>query len=192
MKYWPVPESYSTKPPEKGVPGSFWENREDRHHCGVDIYAPKGSKVQAVEAGEILEVGQFTSPELTPYWNVTYYILIQIKNGWVSKYAELGEVLVKAGERVRGGQVIALVGSVLNPDQIGEGSPPYIRRLRENGNQSMLHFELYEEKPSSSEHYLGGNCFRERKPDGLLDAAAYLRDSSLQGRMIPETKNERP
>jgi murein DD-endopeptidase MepM/ murein hydrolase activator NlpD len=192
LKFWPVPESYSTKPPEKGAPGSFWEDREDRHHCGVDIYAPKGSKVRAVEAGEIIEIGPFTSPELIPYWNVTHYILIQIQNGWVSKYAELGEVLVKAGERVRGGQVIGLVGSVLNSDKITEGSPPYIRRLRENGNQSMLHFELYEEKPASSENYLGGNCFRENKPDGLLDAASYLRDSSLEGLMISKTKGEMP
>ena len=176
MKFWPVPESYSRELPEKGAPGSFWENREDRHHCGVDIYAPKGSRVRAVEAGEVIEVGRFTSPELLSYWNVTYYLLLQLQNGLVSKYAELGEVLVKAGQRVRAGQVIALVGSVLNPDKITEGSPPYIRCLRDNGKQSMLHFELYEKGPTSSENYLGGNCFEEIKPDGLLDAASYLRD----------------
>ena len=180
MKFWPVPESYSTKLPEKGAPGSFWEDREDRHHCGVDIYAPKGSKVRAVEAGVVIEIGEFTSPQLIPYWNVTYYILLQLQNGWVSKYAELGEVLVKAGERVKAGQVIALVGSVLNPDRITERSPAYVQRLRENGNQSMLHFELYKKRPTSSEDYLGGNCFREKKVDGLLDAASYLQDSSLR------------
>jgi murein DD-endopeptidase MepM/ murein hydrolase activator NlpD len=180
VKFWPVPESYSRKLPEYGAPGSFWENREDRHHCGVDIYAPKGSKVRAVEAGEIIEVGRFTSPELLSYWNVTYYILLQLRNDLVSNYAELGEVLVKAGQRVKAGQVIALVGSVLNLDKITEGSPPYIQRLRQNGNQSMLHFELYEKRPTSSENYVGGNYFRESKPDGLLDAASYLRDSSLR------------
>jgi murein DD-endopeptidase MepM/ murein hydrolase activator NlpD len=191
VRFWPVPESYSTKLPGEGEPGSFWENREDRRHCGVDIYAPKGSKVCAVEAGKVTEVGLFTSPELIPYWNVTCYILIQTQNGWVSKYAELGEVLVKAGESVRGGQVIGLVGSVLNPDKIAEGSPPYIRRLRENGNQSMLHFELYEEKPTSSEGYLGGNCFRAHKPHGLLDAASYLKSASPQ-RKNPETRGDMP
>jgi hypothetical protein len=45
----------------------------------------------------------------------------------------------------------------------------------------MLHFELYEERPTSLGDYLGGNLFRENKPDGLLDAASYLKDSSLQG-----------
>ena len=192
MKFWPVPESFSKKLPEKGAPGSFWENREDRHHCGVDIYAPKGSKVCAVEAGEVIDIGQFTSPETIPYWNVTYYILIQLRNGWVSKYAELGQVLVKAGQKVKAGQVIALVGSVLNPERITEKSPPYIQRLRENGNQSMLHFELYQERPTSSESYLGGNCFRENKPDSLLDAASYLEDSSLQGLIVSGTKGEKP
>ena len=139
----------------------------------------RGARCAQWRREKVIDIGQFTSPELIPYWNVTYYILIQLQNGWVSKYAELGQVLVKAGERVRSGQVIALVGSVLNPDKITEGSPPYIQRLRENGNQSMLHFELYQEKPTSSENYLGGNCFRENRPHSLLDAAYYLRDSNL-------------
>ncbi len=179
MKFWPVPESYSKELPEWGTPGSFWENREDRYHCGVDIYAPRGSRVRAVESGEVIEVGRFTSPELVPYWNVTHYILLRLQNGWVTKYAELGRVFVKIGQEVTGGRVIALVGSVLNPDKITDASPPYVQRLRDNGNQSMLHFEIYKERPISSENYLGGNCLEGKKPDNLLDATSYLRDSSL-------------
>ncbi len=177
MKFWPVPESYSKKLPEEGDPGSFWEDREDRHHCGVDIYAPKGSIVRAVEDGEVIDVGEFTSPNLIQYWNLTYFVLIQLENGSVSKYAELGEVLVKAREMVKAGQIIASIGSVLNPDKITQGSPSYIQGLRKNGHQSMLHFELYKGTPPSLESYLGGNCFGEERPEGLLDAASYLRDS---------------
>ncbi len=27
--------------PQIGEAGSFWENRGDRYHCGVDLYAPE-------------------------------------------------------------------------------------------------------------------------------------------------------
>jgi murein DD-endopeptidase MepM/ murein hydrolase activator NlpD len=179
MKFWPVPESYSRSLPESGSPGSFWENRDDRHHCGVDIYAPKGSAVRTVEGGEVMEVGQFTSPEILPYWNRTYYILIKHHDGIVSRYAELEKVHVKIGDKVRAGQAIAQVGSVLNPEKITDASPPYIRRLRENGNQSMLHFEIYKGMPTTAEDYLGGNSFQSEKPESLLDATSYLKETIL-------------
>jgi murein DD-endopeptidase MepM/ murein hydrolase activator NlpD len=179
MKFWPVPDSYSKNLPGKGDPGSFWENRDDRHHCGVDIYAPKGSRVVAVESGEVVGVGQFSSPEILPYWNRTYYILIKHHDGIVSKYAELEKVNVKVGDSVRAGQAIAQVGSVLNPERITDASPPYIRRLRENGNQSMLHFELHKGMPALLDDYLGGNCFQREIPVSLLDAASYLKEAML-------------
>jgi murein DD-endopeptidase MepM/ murein hydrolase activator NlpD len=178
MKFWPVPESHSRRLPQGGEPGSFWENRDDRYHCGVDIYAPKGSAVRAIEEGEVIDVGEFTSPEVLPYWNRTYYILVRHHDGVVSKYAELEKVNIRVGDFVRGGQVIGLVGSVLNPEKITETSPSYIRRLKENGNQSMLHFELYEGTPARPANYLGGNSFGGKKPKNLLDATSYLKDSA--------------
>jgi hypothetical protein len=60
MVQWPVPESYSQRIPFPPSPGSFWENRDDRHHCGVDIYAPCGSVVVAVESGEV----EYIAPSL--------------------------------------------------------------------------------------------------------------------------------
>lgn len=57
MRYWPVPDSYSKNIPLHGSSGSFWENRGDRYHCGVDIYAPPGSKVIAIECGEVIDLG---------------------------------------------------------------------------------------------------------------------------------------
>lgn len=179
MKTWPVPNSYSQTLPEQGAAGAFWEDRGDRRHCGVDIYAPEGSDVIAVASGQVIDVGVFSSPELVPYWNITYYILIQQQDGFISKYAELQDVVVAVGESVQSGQVIGRVGSVLNPDKISSDAPPYVRELEHCGHLSMLHFELYRDPPVKPESYLGGNIFDHVKPHNLLDATAYLAVADL-------------
>lgn len=174
MKFWPVPDSYDKILPHGGAPGSFWENRGDRNHCGIDIYAPGRSPVLAADAGRVIETGVFTSPAAVSYWNVTYYILIRHEDGLVAKYAELEEVFVREGEMPMAGAVIGLVGSVLNPDKITEHSPPYVQLLKGNGHSSMLHFELYEGLPSMPVNYLGGNSFNSLKPLNILDPTSYI------------------
>ena len=98
MKHWPVPNSYSKSIPTENSSGSFWECRKDRHHCGIDIYAPDGSDVLSIEDGTVIDCGIFTSPDRIPYWNTTYYLLIKNETGLICKYAELGRVTVKVGE----------------------------------------------------------------------------------------------
>jgi len=77
MKYWPVPNSYSKKAPIKGDPGSFWEDRGDRRHCGIDIYAPAGSEVISIDDGTVIGMDSFTSKDKISYWNETNYVLIK-------------------------------------------------------------------------------------------------------------------
>jgi murein DD-endopeptidase MepM/ murein hydrolase activator NlpD len=174
VKFWPVPDSYSKTLPAAGDAGSFWEDRGDRRHCGIDIYAPRKSAVLAVDSGRVEHMGIFTSPRDVPYWNVTYYLLICHDDGKVSKYAELGEVLVKEGVEVQGGELIGRVGSVLNPEKITANAPSYVQRLKENGHPSMLHFELYQGMPLPPYDYLGGNTFNAAKPSNLLDPKPFL------------------
>lgn len=174
MKHWPVPNSYSKIIPAAGSPGSFWENRADRHHCGVDIYAPEGSGVLSIEDGEVIDVGISTSPDKVSYWNTTNYVLVKNKTGFVCKYAELGDVTVCVGESVKAGQLIGHVGLVLNVDKITKDSPPYIQKIGKEGNPSMLHFELYKSPPTENDDYLGGNWFGDTKPKSLLNPTGYL------------------
>jgi murein DD-endopeptidase MepM/ murein hydrolase activator NlpD len=174
MKFWPVPNSYTKILPNAGTPGSFWEDRGDRNHCGIDIYAPRRSPVLAVDTGRVVEAGIFTSPAAVPYWNVTYYVLVQQEDGLVAKYAELDEAFVKEGDRAGAGEVIGLVGSVLNPNEITGDSPPYVQLLKGNGHSSMLHFELYQGLPMMPFKYLGGNAFNPEKPPNILDPTLYL------------------
>ncbi len=173
MKFWPVPNSFSKNLPEKGS-GSFWEDRGDRWHCGVDIYAPEGSKVIAIEDCKVLKIGLFTNPERADYWNFTYFALVKQKDEKFCKYAELGEVLIKEGDFVKAGSQIGTVGLVLNPWKIDEESPIYIQKLKEN--PSMLHFETYSGSPEESEEYLGGNWFGVKKPKKLLNPVIYLKN----------------
>ncbi|ODS38406.1 MAG: hypothetical protein A7316_08010 [Candidatus Altiarchaeales archaeon WOR_SM1_86-2] len=175
MRYWPVPNSYSKTVPVKGSPGSFWEDRGDRYHCGVDIYAPEGSDVCSVEDCKDIGIGVCTSSKDVRYWNTTHYILVKNKTGFVCKYAELGDVKVRAGEFVNASQLIASVGRVLNPDKINEESPEYVQKLKAIGNLSMLHFELYKKSSIIDERYdLGGSWFSNAKPKNLLDPGDYL------------------
>jgi murein DD-endopeptidase MepM/ murein hydrolase activator NlpD len=175
MKYWPVPNSHSKSIPTAGFPGSFWEDRGDRHHCGIDIYAPNNSDVISIEEGKVVDIGIFTSPDKLPYWNTTRYIIIKNKTGFVCKYAELDDVVVSVDESVKAGQLIGHVGLVLNLDKITRNSSPYIQKLKKNANQSMLHFELYQSLPTDTADYIGGNWFGDSKPKNLLDPTDYLK-----------------
>ncbi len=175
MKYWPVPESYTREIPVDGIQGSFWKDRGDRRHCGVDIYAPEGSDVLSIERGVVLEVGIFSTKKKNPYWNRTYYVIIKNESKILCKYAELGEVIVKPNDKVSAGQLIGKVGLILNSAKITEESPHYIQDLK--NKPSMLHFELWEKKVIQNDrNYSGGNWFQEKKPKNLKNPTAYLRN----------------
>ena len=174
MKTWPVPNSPSRTIPEPVTAGCFWEDRGDRHHCGVDIYAPKGSDVVCVAPGDVIETGIFTSPDKVPYWYVTYYAIIKNDDGAYCTYAEMKDVQVEEGQRIEAGSLLGHVGNVLDRDKINGNSPGYIQRLKEAENDSMLHFEVFSERPTGTDDYLGGNWFNEGRPPGLMDAGRYL------------------
>jgi murein DD-endopeptidase MepM/ murein hydrolase activator NlpD len=175
MRFWPVPDSYDKTLPLHGAEGSFWEDRGDRHHCGVDIYAPEGSNVLSIDDGQVMEVGVFTSPDRIPYWNVTYYLFVRHGDGLIVRYAELGDVRVEQKQAVKAGQLIGHIGTVINAKKIQASSPGYIQRLKLNGRASMLHLELYRNLPGAGEDYLGGNVFTGTKPGSLLDPTGYLK-----------------
>lgn len=87
------------------------------HNDGINIAAPRGAAVQAADAGVVAYAGN----ELRGYGNL---ILVKHANGWITAYAHCDLMLVKPGEKVARGQVIARVGSTGN---VGE---------------PQLHFEL--------------------------------------------------
>lgn len=88
-----------------------------QHNDGINIAAPLGTPVHAADTGVVVYAGN----ELRGFGNL---LLIRHDNGWVSAYAHCDALLVKRGDTVKRGQVIARVG------QSG------------NVNSPQLHFEL--------------------------------------------------
>ena len=84
---------------------------------GINIAVPEGTSVRAAESGVVAYAGS----ELKGYGNL---VLIKHPNGFVSAYANNGELDVKRGDTVKRGQIIAKSG------QSGNVSTP------------QLHFEL--------------------------------------------------
>ncbi len=74
-----------------------------RRNDGVNIAAPAGTPVRAAAAGEVVYRGS----ELDGFGNL---LLVKHEQGYVTAYAHNDAMLVKKGDRVRKGQVIAKVG----------------------------------------------------------------------------------
>ena len=93
---------------------------------------PEGTSVKAAEGGIVAYAGN----ELKGYGNL---VLIQHPNGFVSAYANNGELDVKRGDTVKRGQIVAKSG------QSG------------NVNSPQLHFELRKgTTPVDPTSYLAG------------------------------------
>lgn len=84
---------------------------------GINIAVPEGTSVRAAENGVVAYAGN----ELRGYGNL---VLIRHADGWVTAYAHNSELLVKRGDEVRRGDIIAKAG------QTGSVTSP------------QLHFEL--------------------------------------------------
>jgi murein DD-endopeptidase MepM/ murein hydrolase activator NlpD len=110
--------------PVKGrVISAFGTKPDGGHNDGIDVAVPQGTSVMAAENGVVAYAGN----ELKGYGNL---ILIRHANNWVSAYAHNDEILVKRGDKVRRGQVIAKAGasgSVSQPQvhfELRKGSRP--------------------------------------------------------------------
>lgn len=159
--------------PQRGEAGSFWEDRGDRYHCGVDLYAQENTEVLSIGDGIVIETGLMTSPEILPYWNPTYYVIIEHSYGFC-KYGELSGLPIRKGDTIESGKLIGYVGKVLNSEKIDKSCPLYIQKLK-NKNPSMLHFELWKDQPiTTHKNYLGGNWFSKEKPENLIDPTRLL------------------
>jgi murein DD-endopeptidase MepM/ murein hydrolase activator NlpD len=90
---------------------------------GINLAVPEGTPVKAAEDGVVAYAGN----ELKGYGNL---VLVRHANGFVTAYAHASDILVKRGETVKRGQVIAhsgQTGNVTSPQlhfEIRKGSTP--------------------------------------------------------------------
>jgi murein DD-endopeptidase MepM/ murein hydrolase activator NlpD len=94
------------------------------HNDGLNIAAPRGAAVEAVDAGVVAYAGN----ELRGYGNL---LLIKHQGGWISAYAHCDAILVKPGQKIARGQVIARVGSS------GNVSTPQLHFELRRGNKPV-------------------------------------------------------
>ena len=90
-------------PVEGNVISDFGAKGGGRYNDGINIAAENGAPVRAAESGVVAYAGN----EVRGFGNM---LLLKHTNGWVTAYAHNQELLVKRGERVQRGQVIAHVG----------------------------------------------------------------------------------
>ena len=98
---------------------------------GINIAVPFGSGIAAAESGVVAYAGS----ELKGYGNL---VLLRHDNGWVSAYAHASQILVKRGDRIVRGQVIAKAG------RSGEVTQPQVHfELRKGAKpvNPILHLE---------------------------------------------------
>ena len=85
------------------VISQFGMNNGGKRNDGVNISAPAGTPVRAAADGEVVYRGD----ELDGYGNL---LLVKHDGGFVTAYAHNDAMLVRKGQKVRRGQVIAKVG----------------------------------------------------------------------------------
>jgi murein DD-endopeptidase MepM/ murein hydrolase activator NlpD len=126
----PVAEAPAVKPSEAtgALPTFRWPVRgkvitsygaktNGKSNDGINLAVPEGTPVKAAEDGVVAYSGN----ELKGYGNL---VLVRHSNGYVTAYAHASELMVKRGDTIKRGQIIAKSG------QSGEvGSP-------------QLHFEI--------------------------------------------------
>ena len=101
----PSDAQLSMRWPARGkVISGFGSKPNGMKNEGINIAVPEGTNVQAAETGVVAYAGN----ELKGYGNL---VLIRHANGYVTAYAHTKEILVKKGDTVKRGDVIAKSGS---------------------------------------------------------------------------------
>lgn len=91
---WPVAGKIASR---------FGPKEGGRHNDGINILASQGAAVRASEAGVVA----YASNALEGYGNL---LLVKHSGGWVTAYAHNERLLVREGQQVKRGEVIARVG----------------------------------------------------------------------------------
>jgi murein DD-endopeptidase MepM/ murein hydrolase activator NlpD len=132
-----APEAVGALPsfrwPVKGrIIAGFGPRPNGGQNDGINLAVPEGTPIKAADDGVVAYAGN----ELKGYGNL---VLIRHPNGFVSAYANASELLVKRGDTIKRGQVIAHAG------QTGNVTSP------------QLHFEIRKgSTPVDPIKYLGG------------------------------------
>lgn len=90
------------------------------HHHGIDLAAPTGSVIRAITDGVVVYAD--------PHGGYGNFVVLKHAHGLTSHYGHCNRLRVKVGQRVRGGDIVATVGST------GVSTGPHLHfEIRKNG-----------------------------------------------------------
>jgi murein DD-endopeptidase MepM/ murein hydrolase activator NlpD len=119
-----IADSVKLRWPTTGrIIAGFGGRPDGTHNDGINLAVPLGTEVHAAESGVVAYAGN----ELKGYGNL---VLLRHDNGWVTAYAHNDELLVKRGDKVKRGQVVAKAGKTGSVDrpqlhfELRQGSRP--------------------------------------------------------------------
>jgi murein DD-endopeptidase MepM/ murein hydrolase activator NlpD len=101
----------------------FGPKPNGQQNDGIDVAVPENTPIKAAEDGVVAYAGN----ELKGYGNL---VLVRHPNGYVTAYAHAKELLVKRGDQIKRGEVIAKSGQSGNADapqlhfEVRKGSAP--------------------------------------------------------------------
>jgi len=93
---WPVPYDVAR------ISSAFGEHRGSSRHKGLDLTAPKGTKVRATADGRVTFAGRSG--------DFGRLVIVGHSNGYETRYAHLKSISVNKGKMVKRGAVIGTVG----------------------------------------------------------------------------------
>ena len=109
------------KPLNLPHPG-FLSTKFSFYHPGIDIAAGLGMPIHPIIDGEVLDVGK-------NFFGLGNYVEISHQNGFKSKYAHLGKIYVKKGDKITSQNTLGEVGLT------GSTSGPHTHlEITHNGN----------------------------------------------------------
>ena len=103
---WPVAEARLVRGFSLAPTG-----KRRKPHLGIDLAAPKGTRILAAHDGTVVYVGR----EFKGYGRM---ILIEGKQGWATLYGHLKKSLVLEGDQVKQGDLIAQMGRTGRADGV--------------------------------------------------------------------------
>lgn len=109
--------------PSSGRYSSYYGERWNKMHKGVDIAAPIGTAIKAAEGGKVTFSGVKGS-----YGNC---IIVKHKNGYETVYGHISKLISKVGDTVNKGDIIAEVGNT------GRSTGPHLHfEVKKNGTHA--------------------------------------------------------
>lgn len=100
----PLPPGKFRWPVRGKIIGNFGKQPGAEQNDGINILVPRGTDVHAAETGFV----SYAKDTVPGYGNL---VLIRHEGGWITAYAHNDQLLVKEGDTVQRGQIIAKAGA---------------------------------------------------------------------------------